>query len=87
MNSALRATALCAAILTICACSREPQQAAEAPPVADTNPLSAESWIDEVQIKGMQGAESTRAGFAPGEVIELSMAVNDAPAGTAVSPE
>lgn len=84
MNSVLRTSLLCGAVLAICACSREPEQAVQAP-AADTNPLSAESWIDAVQLKGTQGAESARAGFAPGEVIELSMTVNDAPAGTNVT--
>lgn len=57
---------------------------------ADVSPINAQTWIDDVTIGhqlATDGSMTTGQGgddFAPGKPVHISMAVDDAPVGTAV---
>jgi hypothetical protein len=83
--------ALAGGLLAAGGCSRDSQQAAQQPEPApdvttDTNPITAESWVDDVRLSS---AGSTMVDqddrFTVGESFQLSMRIDDAPAGTQVT--
>ena len=57
---------------------------------ADVSPINAQTWIDDVTIghelapDGTIVTGKTGDDFAPGQPVQISMTVNDAPAGSAV---
>jgi hypothetical protein len=90
-NSFLRSALLATAALSIAACSDAPENTAQTPvaPATETNAITAETWIDEVQLSAMPttaaGEITDQDEFRSGETIHVSMKVDDAPIGTNVT--
>jgi hypothetical protein len=67
-----------------------PQEQAGTQSAADTSPVNAQTWIDDVSIGTQVAADGSipadRAGddFAPGQPVHVAMEVGDAPADAAV---
>jgi hypothetical protein len=87
---ALIATSV-AAVMSLSACSKnsDDMRAAQPEPTADASPIAAEARIDDVRLTRLGSNTDSAAGvadaFAAGDHLQLSMQVDDAPAGTTVT--
>jgi hypothetical protein len=94
MNALTRSSILTCALLTMFGCGRDQadEYAATRPATdtaaADPSAIRAEMWLDDFQVGSTaEGAETiteTKDDFAPGELVAVSMAVEDAPQGATV---
>jgi hypothetical protein len=81
----IRSSATTAMLLVMSACSREADRAVHTP-VTDTDPITAETLVDDVKLTGVGTTAAASAdSFMPGQTIQLSMSVDDAPQGTIVT--
>ncbi len=72
------------ALALTAACSRDTTEPVVMATDEATSAISKETWVDEVQLSSTSGTAS-RDGYRPGEALELSMSVEDAPRGTVVT--
>lgn len=81
-----RCTLLVGAVaLTLTAgCSRDTTEPVATATDEATSAISKEIWVDGVQLSSTAGTVS-QDGYRPGETLELSMSVEDAPRGTVVT--
>jgi hypothetical protein len=76
-----------AALLTAGCSRQEAEQASDRVSSAAeqaANAINKEIWVDDVQLSSAAG-NTSQNGFSPGQTLELSMSVKDAPPGTVVT--
>lgn len=73
-----------AMVLALTACSRDTTEPVVTATDEATSAISREIWVDDVQLSSASGTAS-QDGYRPGDTLELSMSVEDAPRGTVVT--
>lgn len=75
-----------AVLLALGGCGREAEPVADAE-MAETNPATAQMWVDDFALASANApaGAAMKTTFAPGEPLQVTMSVDDAPQGASVT--